>query len=109
MPGPERTGGAPARGSRIELTYCVVNTSQRELLVRGLEAVASARERLRFESEVLVLDNGSRDGYAEAAREHPAVDETIAIDRRRGKAINDSDLLRRARGGDWLTLSDDTE
>jgi N-acetylglucosaminyl-diphospho-decaprenol L-rhamnosyltransferase len=93
----------------IELTYCVVNTSQRELLVRGLDAIAAERERLPFAAEVLVLDNGSRDGSAQAAREHVAVDETIALTRRRGKALNDSELLRRARGRYALLLNEDSE
>ena len=43
----------------IQLSYCVVNTSQRELLVRGLDAIARERATLPFASEVLVLDNGS--------------------------------------------------
>jgi N-acetylglucosaminyl-diphospho-decaprenol L-rhamnosyltransferase len=93
----------------IELSYCVVNTSQRELLVRGLDAIARERASLPFESEVLVLDNGSRDGSAEAAREHAAVDEVIALDERRGKARNDSELLRRARGTYALLLNEDSE
>jgi N-acetylglucosaminyl-diphospho-decaprenol L-rhamnosyltransferase len=93
----------------IELTYCVVNTSQRELLLRGLDAIARERDGLPFASEVRVLDNGSRDGSAEAARAHPAVDELIALDERRGKAINDSELLRRARGRYALLLNEDSE
>ncbi|HEX4563583.1 MAG TPA: glycosyltransferase [Solirubrobacteraceae bacterium] len=93
----------------IELSYCIVNTSQRELLLRGLDAIASEREPLPFASEVLVLDNGSRDGSADAARAHPAVDEVIALDRRLGKARNDSDLLRRARGAYALLLNEDSE
>jgi hypothetical protein len=93
----------------IELSYCVVNTSQRELLVRGLDAIARERELLPFASEVLVLDNGSRDGSAQAAHEHPAVDETIALALRRGKGLNDSELLRRARGRYALLLNEDSE
>jgi N-acetylglucosaminyl-diphospho-decaprenol L-rhamnosyltransferase len=58
---------------------------------------------------VLVLDNGSRDGSAEAAREHPAVDETFALHERRGKALNDTELLRRARGRYALLLNEDSE
>jgi GT2 family glycosyltransferase len=96
-------------GPQIELTYCVVNTSQRALLVRGLDAIARERESLPFASEVLVLDNGSRDGSAEAAREHPAVDETIALPVRRGKGLNDSELLQRARGRYALLLNEDSE
>ena len=49
----------------------MVNTSQRELLLRGLDAIAAERAGVPFATEVLVLDNGSRDGSAEAAREHP--------------------------------------
>ena len=93
----------------IELTYCVVNTSQRELLLRGLDAIARERASLSFATEVLVLDNGSRDGSAEAARNHPAVDEVIALDERRGKALNDSELMRRARGRYALLLNEDSE
>ena len=93
----------------IELSFCVVNTSQRELLLRGLDAIARERAALAFASEVLVLDNGSRDGSATAAREHPAVDELIAIGERRGKGRNDSELLRRARGRYALLLNEDAE
>ena len=46
----------------------MVNTSQRELLLRGLEAIARERESLPFATEVLALDNASRDGSAQAAR-----------------------------------------
>ncbi len=93
----------------VELSYCVVNTSQRELLLRGLDAIERERATLPFTAEVLVLDNGSRDGSAEAARAHPAVDEVLAISERRGKALNDSELLRRARGPFALLLNEDSE
>jgi hypothetical protein len=95
--------------AEIELTYCVVNTSQRELLLRGLDAIARERQSVPFATELLVLDNGSRDGSAQAAREHPAVDETIALTERRGKAANDSELLRRAHGRYALLLNEDSE
>jgi GT2 family glycosyltransferase len=78
-------------------------------LLRGLDAIAAERRRLPFDAEVLVLDNGSRDGSAQAAREHPAVDETIALPLRRGKALNDSALLARARGRYALLLNEDSE
>jgi GT2 family glycosyltransferase len=96
---------------RIELSYCVVNTSQRELLMRGLDAIARERDggELPFATEVLVLDNGSRDGSAEAARAHAAVDEVIALGQRRGKASNDSTLMARAQGSYALLLNEDSE
>ncbi len=87
----------------------MVNTSQRELLLRGLDALERERESVPFATEVLVLDNGSRDGSADAAREHPAVDETFALPDRRGKALNDSELLRNARGRYALLLNEDSE
>ena len=97
------------KDAQIELSYCVVNTSQRELLLRGLDAIARERSAVPFATEVLVLDNGSRDGSAEAASEHPAVDETISLQQRRGKGLNDSELLRRARGRYALLLNEDSE
>ena len=93
----------------IELSFCIVNTSQRELLLRGLDALARERAGLPFATEALVLDNGSRDGSAQAAREHPAVDRVIALPERRGKALNDSELLRRAGGRYALLLNEDSE
>jgi GT2 family glycosyltransferase len=93
----------------VEVSYCVVNTEQRELLLRGLDAIARERAAVPFETEVLVLDNASRDGSAAAARAHPAVDAVIALDRRRGKAENDSALLQRARGRYALLLNEDSE
>jgi N-acetylglucosaminyl-diphospho-decaprenol L-rhamnosyltransferase len=95
--------------TEVELSYCVVSTSQRELLVRGLDAIARERASLPFASEALVLDNGSRDGSAQAAREHAAVDEVIALNERRGKAEGDSRLLGRARGRYALLLNEDSE
>jgi N-acetylglucosaminyl-diphospho-decaprenol L-rhamnosyltransferase len=93
----------------IEVSFCVVNTSQRELLLRGLDAIAHERATLPFATEVLVLDNGSRDGSAQAAREHPAADVVIATGERRGKGLNDSELLRRAQGRYALLLNEDSE
>jgi GT2 family glycosyltransferase len=99
----------PQSPPAIELSYCVVNTSQRDLLIRGLDAIGRERAALPFATEVLVLDNGSRDGSAEAAAAHPAVDETIALPERRGKGANDSELLRRARGRFCLLANEDSE
>jgi GT2 family glycosyltransferase len=93
----------------VEVSYCVVNTSQRELLLRGLDAIAREREAAPFATEALVLDNGSRDGSAQAAREHATVDELIALEHRRGKGMNDSELLARARGRYALLLNEDSE
>ena len=93
----------------VELTFCVVNTSKRDLLARGLDAIERERRALPFASEVLVLDNGSRDGSAEMARLHAGVDEVVALPQRVGKAFCDSELLRRARGRYALLLNEDSE
>lgn len=95
--------------SEIELTFCVVNTAQRELLLRGLDAIAAQRRTLSFPTEVIVLDNCSQDGSAAAAAAHPTVDRVIALRRRQGKALNDSTLLREAKGAYALLLNEDAE
>src|SRR5262245_11368198 len=69
----------------VEVTYCVVNTEQRQFLVRCLDVIATERQDLPFTTEVLVLDNASRDGSAGAARNHPACDTLIVNEQRRGK------------------------
>jgi hypothetical protein len=93
----------------VEVSFCVVNTGQRELLVRCLDAIAAERATLPFETEVLVLDNASTDGSAGAARRHPTVLEVVALEQRRGKGENDSALLQRARGRFGLLLNEDSE
>ena len=93
----------------VEVSYCVVNTEGRKLLLRCLDAIAAEQATLDFATEVLVLDNASGDGSAVAARQHPASDEVIALDRRRGKGENDSALLQRARGRLCLLLNEDSE
>jgi N-acetylglucosaminyl-diphospho-decaprenol L-rhamnosyltransferase len=97
------------RVTDVELSFCVVNTAKPDLLLRALDSVAREREQLPFATEVLVLDNFSCDGSAQLAREHRAVDETIALQSRRGKALNDSQLLRAARGRYALLMNEDTE
>jgi GT2 family glycosyltransferase len=93
----------------VEISYCIVNTEQRELLLRCLDAVAAEQATLDVPSEVLVLDNASGDGSASAARRHPATTQVIALERRRGKGENDSELLQRARGRLCLLLNEDSE
>ncbi|HWI07453.1 MAG TPA: glycosyltransferase family 2 protein [Solirubrobacteraceae bacterium] len=93
----------------VEITFCVVNTQQRELLLRCLDAIERERATLAFGTEVLVLDNASNDGSAGAARRHPATTDVIALERRRGKGENDSALLQQARGRLCLLLNEDSE
>jgi GT2 family glycosyltransferase len=96
-------------GVAVELSYCVVNTEGRELLLRCLDAIALEQAQLDVSSEVLVLDNASSDGSAAAARRHPVPTEVVALERRHGKGENDSELLQRARGRICLLLNEDSE
>ena len=59
--------------------------------------------------ELLVLDNASDDGSAEAVRERFPEARLFALDRRTGKAENDSLLLREANGRFCLLLNEDSE
>jgi N-acetylglucosaminyl-diphospho-decaprenol L-rhamnosyltransferase len=93
----------------VELSYCVVSTDQRPLLRYCLDAIARERATVPFATEVLVLDNASTDGSAEAARAHPATTEVVVSQERRGRAENHSDLLRRAHGRYCLLLNEDNE
>jgi len=93
----------------VEVSYCVVNTDGRELLLRCLDAIAAEQATLDFATEVLVLDNASSDGSAVAARQHPATGDVIALQQRRGKGENDSELLQLARGRLCLLLNEDSE
>ena len=61
------------------------------------------------EREVLVLDNASDDGSAAAVEALGRDIRLIALDRRTGKAENDSTLLKEARGRYCLLLNEDAE
>jgi GT2 family glycosyltransferase len=109
---PAQMSQAPTQRGRagaVEVSYCVVNTAKRTLLQRCLDAIATERNGVSFATEVLVLDNASRDGSAPMARDHPAVDAVIALSQRRGKAFCDSELLRNASGRYALLLNEDSE
>ncbi|MEA2351253.1 MAG: hypothetical protein QOG86_2194 [Thermoleophilaceae bacterium] len=91
------------------ISYCVVNTNGRELLMRCLDAIERTHPP-GLEREVLVLDNASDDGSAEAVRARGDGDtRLIALERRTGKAENDSRLLQEARGDYALLLNEDAE
>ena len=93
----------------IELSFCVVNTEQRQLLRYCLDAIARERATVPFETEVLVLDNASRDGSAEAARAHPVTTRGARARAAPRQGENDTALLRRARGRFCLLLNEDSE
>ena len=92
----------------MDLSYCVVNTNGRDALLACLDAI----ERTHPDGvtyEVVVLDNASEDGSADAVRESGHDVRLISLERRDGKAANDSRLLREARGRYCLLLNEDAE
>jgi GT2 family glycosyltransferase len=99
----------------MDLSYCVVNTNGRELL---LACLASIRDHgpADLETEVLVVDNASEDGSADAVEGWNASAEglgerlrLIRGERREGKAALDSLLLAEAAGEFCLLLNEDSE
>jgi N-acetylglucosaminyl-diphospho-decaprenol L-rhamnosyltransferase len=92
----------------VLVSYCVVNTNGRELLLACLDAIERTTPS-DLDHEVLVLDNASEDGSAEAVRSLGRDIRLIALDRRAGKAENDSRLLQEARGKFCLLLNEDSE
>ena len=90
------------------LSYCVVNTNGREHLLACLDAIERTHPS-GVEREVLVLDNASDDGSAAAVRAREGDIRLIALERRAGKAENDSTLIREAGGDYCLLLNEDSE
>ena len=94
--------------AEVELSYCVVNTNGREHLLACLEAIGRTHP-AAVAHEVLVLDNASTDGSAAAVRDRHPEARLIALERRAGKAENDTRLLQESRGRFCLLLNEDSE
>jgi GT2 family glycosyltransferase len=90
------------------LSYCVVNTNGREYLLACLAAIERTHPE-DVEREILVLDNASDDGSADAVRALGGEIRLIALEQRSGKAENDSTLMKEARGRYCLLLNEDSE
>jgi len=90
------------------LSYCVVNTNGREYLLACLAAIERTHP-AGVQREILVLDNASDDGSAEAVRGLGNGIRLIALEQRTGKAENDSTLMREAHGKYCLLLNEDSE
>ena len=99
----------------MDLSYCVVNTNGRELLLACLAAIREHAP-AELESEILVVDNASDDGSADAVAAWGPASRSLGgplrllrRERREGKAALDSLLLREARGELCLLLNEDSE
>ena len=96
------TGDAPL------LSYLVVNTNGREYLLACLAAIERTHPG-GVEREILVLDNASEDGSAEAVRALGGEIRLIALERRTGKARERLDPDARGAGEYCLLLNEDSE
>src|SRR4051794_17742103 len=92
----------------MELSYCVVNTNGRDYLLNCLESIRRTHPE-HVEHEVIVLDNASDDGSAQAVAARFSEGRLIGRDRRAGLAENNSLVLREARGRFCLLLNEDSE
>jgi N-acetylglucosaminyl-diphospho-decaprenol L-rhamnosyltransferase len=90
------------------LSYCVVNTNGRDYLLACLDAIEGTHPQ-GVAREILVLDNASTDGSAEAVRARGGEIRLIALERRTGKAANDSTLMQEAKAKYCLLLNEDSE
>jgi N-acetylglucosaminyl-diphospho-decaprenol L-rhamnosyltransferase len=92
----------------MELSYCVVNTNGRDFLLECLRSIRRT-DPPGIESEILVLDNASDDGSAEAVEAEFEEVRVIRRDRRAGLAENNTLIMREARGDLCLLLNEDSE
>jgi N-acetylglucosaminyl-diphospho-decaprenol L-rhamnosyltransferase len=99
----------------MDLSYCVVNTNGRELLLACLQSIRDHGP-ADLEDEILVVDNASEDGSADAVEAWNASTAGLGArlrlirgERREGKARLDSALLGEARGELCLLLNEDSE
>ena len=90
------------------LSYCVVNTNGREYLLACLRAIEETHPE-GLSREILVLDNASADGSADAVRALGGDIQLIELQKPSGKAENDTTLLKRATGRYCLLLNEDSE
>ena len=97
------TGVAPT------LSYCVVNTNGREYLLACLDAIERTHP-AGLEREILVLDNASEDGSAEAVRalgRRDPADRARAADRQGARTTRP--CCARRKGAYCLLLNEDSE
>src|SRR5436305_12479741 len=108
-PGGRGFGGRGARGpgcarprTLTDLSVSIVNTNSRELLLACLETLCGVN------AEIVVLDNASEDGSADAVRERFPEVRVIAQDFRAGSGANHNTVIRATAGRYVYVLNEDT-
>jgi N-acetylglucosaminyl-diphospho-decaprenol L-rhamnosyltransferase len=85
-----------------DLSVSIVNTNSRELLLACLESLAGSN------AEIVVLDNASEDGSADAVRERFPDVRLIAQELRAGFGANHNTVIRATAGRYVYVLNEDT-
>ena len=85
-----------------DLSVSIVNTNSRALLLACLDSLAGTK------AEIVVLDNASEDGSAEAVRERFPDVRVIAQSRRAGFGANHNTVIRATTGRYVYVLNEDT-
>ena len=92
------------------LSVVIVNWNTRDLLMRCLGSLETARQSLPATmTEVIVVDNGSSDGSSQAVAEMFGDVQLMANPHNAGFAAANNQALRRARGEFLLLLNSDAE
>ena len=89
----------------IDVSVSIVNTNSRDLLLACLDSLQQSVTR---EVEVVVLDNSSEDGSAEAVRERFPDVRVIAQTHRAGFGANHNTVIRATSGRYVYVLNEDT-
>ena len=96
---------APATAPDVSVS--IVNTSSRDLLLACLESLERDADRA-VSVEVVVLDNASDDGSAEAVRERYPWARVLEQRHRAGFGANHNTVIRATRGRYVYVLNEDT-
>jgi GT2 family glycosyltransferase len=91
----------------IDLSVIIVNWNTRDLLVRCLNSITEATQRMK--TEVFVVDNGSSDGSGRSVKEMFSEAILIENETNLGFAGANNQALRRSKGNYLLLLNPDTQ
>jgi N-acetylglucosaminyl-diphospho-decaprenol L-rhamnosyltransferase len=93
----------------LDLSVVIVSWNVRQLLAACLDSLAADLARSQLAGEVIVVDNGSRDGTVELVRARYPWVQLIALAENRGFAAANNIGIARSRGQAILLLNPDTE